>query len=44
MEEIERIKTMPISEIRKKLGITEHVHTVIVNGEPIRFDSNGKEL
>lgn len=43
-EKLQRLPTMPLSEIRKKLGITEHVTTVIVNGKPIHFDSSGKEV
>lgn len=41
---VNRLNVMPLSELRKKLGIREHVTTVIVNGKPIHFDYSGKEI
>lgn len=43
-ESLDRLPIMPLSEIRRKLGITEHVTTVIVNGTPVYFDYSGKEI
>ena len=38
------LDTIPLEKMREALGIPEHAHQVIVNGKPVFFDSNGKEI